>query len=81
MTKTVPPPRDGFADALDEARDFAWATPRDHLEVLRALCRAAYEQLESNPNRDAILAYQDPLPAESLRLIEELKARFRAKRG
>lgn len=76
MRKQTPPARDGFADALEEAEDFANATVAEHAEVLLLLCQTALRQLDGNPDREAILEYQDPLPEHSRRLIEELRARW-----
>lgn len=47
----------------------------ERARLIKAVCAAASKLIESRPDRDRVLAYQDPLPAESqarwLRLVRE----------
>jgi hypothetical protein len=69
----TPPPRDGWADALDEARELEGASFEERYALLRGACELVFEILSGHPRREQILAYQEPLPPESLALIERAK--------
>ena len=71
----APPPRDGWRDAVEEAEPFREATPLEHYEGLVRACRLAFQILERHPRRSEFLAFRDPLPPESERLLRELRER------
>jgi hypothetical protein len=69
----TPPPRDGWADALAEAAEVRDASFQRRYEILEAACRAVFEILERHPEREAILAYQEPLPEASRTALEQAR--------
>jgi hypothetical protein len=75
----TPPPRDSWADALEEAEPWRDATPEQHYAGLEQACALAFAVLEGHPRRDEFLAWQDPLPADSIALIEHLIAEARGR--
>lgn len=69
----IPPPRDSWQSALDEAAEYRNATFEEHYRAFEACCRLAEAVLARHPDREVLLARQEPLPAESLRLIRRLQ--------
>ena len=59
---SVPPPRDGWQDALEEARELSGLSFSDRYERLESACRLVFTILEHHPDREAILAHRDPVP-------------------
>ena len=56
---SVPPPRDGWADALEEARELEGVSLQQRYALLESACRLVFTILEHHPEREAILAYRD----------------------
>jgi len=52
-------------------------TVGERVEIMAALCRAAAEAIEAHPERDRILAWQEPRSAESEALWLDLVRRAR----
>lgn len=71
--QSTPSPRDGWADAIEEARDVAGLGFEARFELFRAACRLVFEILEHAPDREATLDYQEPLPSDSLALMERAR--------
>lgn len=69
----VPPPRDGFADALEEAREVENATPAERYQLLEVACAFVFQVLEQHPDREAILSYRDPLPPDAPGVLERAR--------
>jgi hypothetical protein len=65
-------PRDGWQDALDEAAEWRDASPAEHYRGLADACALAFAILDGHPRRKEFLDWQDPLPEESVALIERL---------
>ncbi len=57
----VPAPRDGFADALQEAAEIAEASLDERYALFEAACALVFEMLVNHPNREEILSQRDPL--------------------
>ncbi len=69
----APPPRDSWADAVAEARDVKDLSLEERYALFEAACRLVFTVLETSPDRDAILAFQEPLPPETRELIEQAR--------
>jgi hypothetical protein len=69
----TPPPRDGWADALAEAREVSGLTAPQRFQLLASACSAVFAILEHHPRRDEILGYQEPLSKETRALIERAR--------
>ena len=67
----TPPPRDGWTDALAEAAEVRDATAKQRYELLANACNAVFQLLHAQ--REEILAYQEPLSAQTLELIEQAR--------
>jgi len=74
-------PRDERADSLRKAAQWRDATPEERDQASWAACRAAAKMLAERPDRDRILAYEDPLPEASRSVLERLKREHRRKTG
>lgn len=61
----VPPPRDGFADACAEAAELEGLSFEERFQLLDDACAAVFQILEHHPDRQQILDYRDPLPADA----------------
>ncbi|MCK6532399.1 MAG: hypothetical protein L6Q84_05445 [Polyangiaceae bacterium] len=70
---TVPPPRDGFADAREEARELEGATFEERYALLRAACALVFDVLEHHPERELILSQRDPLPPDFAAVFERAR--------
>lgn len=69
----VPPPRDSFADAVEEAQDVRDASFAERYRLLEALCSFVFEVLERHPDREAILSHRDPLPSDAADVFERAR--------
>lgn len=69
----VPPPRDSFADALEEAREVQNASFAERYQLLEAACALVFQVLEQHPDREAILSYRDPLPPDAGDVLERAR--------
>jgi hypothetical protein len=69
----VPPPRDSFADALAEAKEVADASFEERYRMFEAACALVFEILETHPDRQQILDYRDPLPADAPAVFERAR--------
>ncbi|MCC6809035.1 MAG: hypothetical protein IT381_16525 [Deltaproteobacteria bacterium] len=75
----APPARDSFSDALAEAEEWGGRTFGDHNRGFLVALDLAFAALSGNPDKQRLLDAVDPLPAESVALIERLR-RQRAER-
>lgn len=73
-------PRDERADILRKAAEWRSASPEERDQALCAVCATAARILATRPDRERVLAYVDPLPEDSRRILEVLKAE-RARRS
>ncbi len=73
--KSAPPPLDSWRSACEEVAPFRDATPREHYRAFAEACRLAFLILANHPERRALLDYVDPLPADSIALLERLRRR------
>jgi hypothetical protein len=77
---TTTSPRDALADLLELAREWSGASDETRDRALQSACAFAAQALAERPDRDRILEWRDPLPADSVALLERLKRDARAKR-
>jgi hypothetical protein len=56
----VPPARDSWADALEEARELRGLSFEQRYALLQSACRLVFQILENHPDRERILAYREP---------------------
>ena len=59
-TARIPPARDGWADALEEARELRGLSFEQRYALLEAACRLVFQILENHPDRERILVYREP---------------------
>ncbi len=64
-TPSIPAPRDGWADALEEARELQGASFERRYALLESACRLVFSILEAHPDREQILSYRES-PAHPL---------------
>jgi hypothetical protein len=51
-------------------------TTEERSRSTAAACRAAARQLANRPDRERILAYRDPLPENSVRILKRLREEY-----
>ncbi len=66
--------RESVAQDVAKARGM---TAADHDRILCELCETAAEFVSQHPDPRRTLAWQDPVPASTRRLLAEARARFR----
>lgn len=62
--------RHGLAAEVAFARSL---TPRQRVDIVALVCRAAIQELSMNARRDALLAQREPLPASTLVVLRRLR--------
>lgn len=73
--REAPPPWDSWKSAVDEVAPWRGASPQAHYRGLYEACALAFAILDSRPDRDAMLSYQDPLPPEAVETLRRLRKR------
>lgn len=63
---------------LDDLAPYRGTTVAERSAIMSDLCRFAAEQIAAQPDPQRILAWQDPMPAESVALWRRLIARGRS---
>ncbi len=71
---------DPVEDVREEAGAHAGMTPEERGRLVAAACRGAAALLAARPDAERALAWRDPLPASSTRVLARLRAEWRAKR-
>ena len=71
---------DPIADVLDEAARYAPLTPNERGALVASACRGAAAMLAARPDAERALAWRDPIPETSERVLARLRAEWRAKR-
>lgn len=61
-----------------EAAPYRGLSPEERFRSTAAACRSAARQLRSRPDRERLLAYQDPLSDESVATFRKLREAYRA---
>jgi hypothetical protein len=72
----APPPFDSWAAAVEEANESrlnGLVGPAEHFRAFRAVCELATAILRRHPDRDAFLAYEDAISADSRTILERLR--------
>jgi hypothetical protein len=72
-----PPPRDSWQSAVEDAEALRDADDAEHFRVFQQACELAFAILATRPDRQAVLDHEEPLPPESVRLLERLAAERR----
>jgi hypothetical protein len=72
LARAAPPARDSWQSALEEAEELRDAGPEEHYRLLRAACDLAFAILAVRPDRQEVLDYEEPLPPESVALLERM---------
>ena len=60
-----------------EAEPYRGMSSEEHWRLTAAACRAAARQLANRADRERILAYRDPLPESTVRLLRRLRDQHR----
>ena len=83
MPKQLPPTfrRTHEEDVLADVEGARGTTMTERGLILSALCRFAAEQINQHPDPHKALAWQDPLPEESIRLLARLREQTRTARA
>ncbi|MBO6935760.1 MAG: hypothetical protein JJ863_12320 [Deltaproteobacteria bacterium] len=71
---------DPIADVLVEAARYASMTPNERGALVASACRGAAATLAARPDAERALAWRDPIPESSKRVLARLRAEWRAKR-
>ena len=66
-------PRDAVADLLELAREWREASDDVRDRALQSACSFAAQALASRPDRARILDWRDPLPPDSVAILEKLR--------
>jgi len=69
----TPPPRDNWQSALEDTADFRDATPLERFRAFEAVLRLSWAVLARHPERQRLLDQVDPLPRESVALLNRLR--------
>jgi hypothetical protein len=75
-----PDPRDILADLRELADEWRDASDETRDRALQSACAFAAQALASRPDRERVLAWRDPLPADSIALLERLRRHGRTGR-
>jgi hypothetical protein len=65
-----PPPRDSWQSAVEDAEALRDADDAEHFRVFERVCELAFAILATRPDRQAVLDHEEPLPPESVGLLE-----------
>ena len=52
-------------------------SPTERGRIIAMLCRASWKILRARPDLDRVLAWRDPLPDDSRRILQRLRKRYR----
>jgi hypothetical protein len=73
LGQTAPPARDSWQSALEDEVELRGVGAEERYRLLEEACALAFAILAARPDRQAVLDYQDPLPPESVALLERLR--------
>jgi hypothetical protein len=74
-------PRDERLDVQRKAAEWRDATYEERDRASAAACRAAAAMLAERPDRERILSWREPPPADTLAILARLRAEARPRKG